>query len=1122
MKLKPLLLLLAALAPGLAPAQTTVKKVVLQGFWWDYRNNSFPAKWADYLTELAPRLKGLGIDAVWIPPTPKNNGGTNGVGYAPFDAYDLGDKFQKGTVRTRVGTKDELLRLVAVLHTNGIEVIQDVVLNHVDGAGTSNGAGGQDPNSFSMSANGGFKNFRYAGFGTPLPEGADNAAAYLARAGRWPKNYANFHAHAGHNSTSGDLAQPAFGPDFCYGDDGGADGYGPSTNATFNPAQPAGYSRTQARNWVLWMKKQTGIDGIRWDAVKNYGYAPQQDLAYNLKYLNGSASGGETMLNEGEFVGSKAELDTYVAAVNGRNGGTDFLMGTFDFSLRGAIYGMVTGGGAYDLGQIPGAQQNQRVAYYAGSNTYVHRTAPFVNSHDTFRPQLNAQGNYTGWNTGDELAAHIEPGDVRLSAAYAITFAVDGNPHVFIEDLFNLGYAGQRFTHLPADRAALAVRPDLANLLWCHQHLHFKDGAYFVRAQSADHLVIERGNRALIGINDQFTTWQNTTVSSNFAPGTVLKDYSGANGTATRTVGAGGSVSISTPPCNGTAGQGRRGYAVWAPVGQDGSSYAPGRPARTTQEWELADDLGDANCRSLGQGGRLPDNSRSQRVAGKIFAQAGQPVEYVVYAESAATSGRGLVIGLYDQLGAALGTTTTGVAASYTPAAPGWLTLKVRNATATQLGQRAFAQVTYQSPDSVATRAAQNVTRPAVAIWNATAGTADTDNCRNWEAGIVPDGETDVRIPGDVLPQPVVNAGQYLVARRLTLDAGATLTTQPGSFVQLFNDLTNNGTLAGPGTWLLQGLARIPQRLGGSGPLTFSKLTIQNDSATVALDAPLTVRDTLTLLRGRLALGAFNLNLGAARVLGGSADSYVLTLNTPGPAGTCIRDHVGGPVLYPVGTPDGYAPFTYTGPAGAYTAPGVRVFEGMLTDGRSGPPYANVARFVNRTWASSFVNAPGPGPGQVEIGWEAAAENAGFQRNQSALYQHYAFSAGPWTRVSPAVAAAGTGPYRAAFAGGLFGYDFAVGNFTALAARAATEPQLVEIAPNPTAGSVRLRAVGTTGPVSLALTSVLGQTVLAETTGPLAAVEARLNAALAPAAPGVYVVTVRAGGRTQHLRLVRE
>ena len=104
----------------------------------------------------------------------------------------------------------------------------------------------------------------------------------------------------------------------------------------------------------------------------------------------------------------------------------------------------------------------------------------------------------------------------------------------------------------------------------------------------------------------------------------------------------------------------------------------------------------------------------------------------------------------------------------------------------------------------------------------------------------------------------------------------------------------------------------------------------------------------------------------------------------------------------------------------------------------------------------------------------------------------------------------------------MFGYDFAVGNFTALAARTATEPQLLEIAPNPTAGAVRLRAAGASGAVSLGLTSMLGQTLLPETTGPLAAVEARLNAALAQAAPGVYVVTVRAGDRTQHLRLVRE
>ena len=72
-------------------AQTTVKKVVLQGFWWDYYNNNYHERWANYLTELAPRLKEIGVDAIWIPPTVKNQS-SGYVGYSPFDHYDLGDK----------------------------------------------------------------------------------------------------------------------------------------------------------------------------------------------------------------------------------------------------------------------------------------------------------------------------------------------------------------------------------------------------------------------------------------------------------------------------------------------------------------------------------------------------------------------------------------------------------------------------------------------------------------------------------------------------------------------------------------------------------------------------------------------------------------------------------------------------------------------------------------------------------------------------------------------------------------------------------------------------------------------------------------------------------------------
>lgn len=52
-------------------AQQRVKEVVLQAFWWDYWNNNFRFKWADYLTELAPRLKAMGVDAIWIPPNYK-------------------------------------------------------------------------------------------------------------------------------------------------------------------------------------------------------------------------------------------------------------------------------------------------------------------------------------------------------------------------------------------------------------------------------------------------------------------------------------------------------------------------------------------------------------------------------------------------------------------------------------------------------------------------------------------------------------------------------------------------------------------------------------------------------------------------------------------------------------------------------------------------------------------------------------------------------------------------------------------------------------------------------------------------------------------------------------------
>jgi alpha-amylase len=681
--------LLATAALGLLPAAPAAaqSKVVLQGFWWDYWNNNYQNRWADYLTELAPRLKALGIDAVWIPPTTKSP--NTGNGYSPFDHYDLGEKYQKGFTGTRVGNKDQLLRMIAVLHANGIEVVQDVVLNHTDGAGSADGSGGQDPAAWEDYATSKYKNFRYVSYATPAS--AETAANYWARSGRWPKNWPNFHPNQGSNSYSGDWNAPFFGPDNSYV----SGAYGQSSNATaFNPAQGADYMRNQARAWLIWYKKQVGFDGVRLDAVKHFPDWATEDFLANLQNNAGWASGGAGMYAVGEWVGSAGQMDNWCNNVQNR-------AGTFDFSLRNGLYNIVSGGGNFDIGSLPGYQQNNRVYFQGGQ--WVHRTVPFVNNHDTFRPQVGSTGNYTGWNTGSELAPHIDPFDPRLSAAYAAALAFDGSPQLFFEDVFNIGNTGKRYSHVPTNTTDLPLRPDFENLVWCHQNLRFKDGAYKVRWQAADHLVIERSTKAIIGINDSWANWQNNTVSCDFAPGTVLRDYSGANGSATVTVSGSQTVSINTPPCNGTAAQGRRGYSVWAPTGIS-TNYV--RAAiRTTQEWEMSNDLGDSHQWSLQQGGALPANSTAWRTCGRIFVQSGQVVNYNMYPTNNTPS---VVIALFNpsntQVSSSTGAgTRTG---SYTPNFTGWLTLRIRNNGSTSPAQNAFVKVNYMAPTVVNTATA--------------------------------------------------------------------------------------------------------------------------------------------------------------------------------------------------------------------------------------------------------------------------------------------------------------------------------------------------------------------------------------------------------------------------------
>lgn len=651
------------------------QQVVLQGFWWDYWNNNYQNNWAGYLADLSPRLSEIGVDGVWIPPTIKG-GGPHNVGYGPFDHYDIGDKYQKYNVTTRVGTKDQLLQSIAVMHSNGIKVMQDVVLNHIMEAGSATGAGGEDPTAWNDT----WVNFRYTCYKTPATD--ESANDYLSREGRFPKNWQNFHKNPGHNPDGwDDITSGFWGPDICYYE--GA--YGQSSNAIYNPTQEPYHMRNGMREWMKWYIKQCDFDAYRFDATKHFLPEALEDFLWNIQNNNDWASQGETMVAVGEYVDWNAgTLDWHISTLSYR-------AGTFDFSLRDGLNSMVYSLGGYDMSQLPGKQQSTRIVETNDGPAY--RTFPFVNNHDTFRPTFDDNGNINGWDTSHELAPHIDPAEPRLAAAYAVIFAMDGIPVVFFEDLFDLNN-GMRWSHDPKNPDELEMRSDIANLIWCHNALDFKGGHYKVPHLSADYLIFERSAKAVIGVTDSWDTWQAQWVQTDFPQGTELIDYSGAS-TDTRSVGEDGWVEISTPPCNGSANNGRRGYSVWAPVGA--ASYEPAM-MRTEQEWEMAQDLGDSHEQSLGQGGALPANSTDWRYVGQITVRANETVNYFVNLEN---STGGYVISFFETDGSTLIHTDSGNGSgdgSFVSTCSRDIKIKIRHSDTSTPEQRAWVRMDYIAP----------------------------------------------------------------------------------------------------------------------------------------------------------------------------------------------------------------------------------------------------------------------------------------------------------------------------------------------------------------------------------------------------------------------------------------
>ena len=108
-----------------------VNGVMFQGFEWYLKQED--ELWVK-IQQQAKHYADIGLTAVWLPPAYKGAGGIYDVGYGAYDLYDLGEFDQKGSIRTKYGTREDYLKAIRDLQAAGLQVYGDIVLNHKMGA----------------------------------------------------------------------------------------------------------------------------------------------------------------------------------------------------------------------------------------------------------------------------------------------------------------------------------------------------------------------------------------------------------------------------------------------------------------------------------------------------------------------------------------------------------------------------------------------------------------------------------------------------------------------------------------------------------------------------------------------------------------------------------------------------------------------------------------------------------------------------------------------------------------------------------------------------------------------------------------------------------------------------
>lgn len=310
----------------------SINGTILQAFhWYSAADGSF---WRT-LADRAPVIAEAGITALWLPPAFKAGGGTSDVGYGVYDLYDLGEFDQKGTVRTKYGTKDEYLALIEAAHHAGLQVLADVVFNHKAGADKTEWVKAVEvaPDNrnfvitderwirawtvFDFPGRGGkYSDFNWSWEqfdGVDWDHYREKKAVYkfIDRGKDWAKMVS---------------------------DGNGNYDYLMYSDIDMNDADV----RTELSRWAEWFLDFTDVDGFRLDAVKHIQYSFFRDWLGYLRKVS-----GKPLFTVGEYWEPYdiQALHKYLAATAGT-------VSLFDAPLHRNFYEASRAGGTYDMRRI--------------------------------------------------------------------------------------------------------------------------------------------------------------------------------------------------------------------------------------------------------------------------------------------------------------------------------------------------------------------------------------------------------------------------------------------------------------------------------------------------------------------------------------------------------------------------------------------------------------------------------------------------------------------------------------------------------------------------------------------------------------------------------------------------